>query len=92
MGFLGFFGPKGALGSQKHVEEVAEVSEEIWLLLKKFCEPALSNLLPPARLFSNLATRWRPSTTDPCKTLLISTWTKVLKDCIIIIDIFKQSG
>ena len=81
MGFLGLFGPKGALGSQKHVEEATEVSEEIWRFLKKFCEPTLSNLLPPAQLFSNPATRWRPSTTDSCNTLLISPLTKVLKVC-----------
>ena len=68
----GTFGPKDALGSQNNVEQVAEVSEEIWRFLKKFCEPTLSNLLPPARLFLNLATRWQPSTTDSCKTLLIS--------------------
>ena len=79
MGFLGLFGPKGALGSQKNVEEVAEVSEEIWRFLKKFREPTLSNLLPPARLFSNLATRWQPSTIDSCRKSLILTWTKVYK-------------
>ena len=81
VGLFGLVGPKGALGSQKHVEEVTEVSEEIWRFLKKFCEPTLSNLLPPAQLFSNPATRWRPSTTDSCNTLLISPLTKVLKVC-----------
>ena len=45
-------GPKGALGSQKNLEEVTEVSEEIWRFLKTFCEPTLSNLLRPAPLFS----------------------------------------
>ena len=84
-------GPKGALGSQKHVEEVTEVSEEIWRFLKKFCEPTLSNLLPPARLFSNPATRWRPSTTESCKTLLILTWTKVLKICKLKFLFYCQS-
>ena len=72
MDFLDFFGSKGALGSQKYVEEVSEVSEEIWQFLKKVCETTLSNMLPLARAFSNLATRWRSSTADPCKTLLIS--------------------
>ena len=42
VGTFGTFGPKGALGSQKHVEEVPGVSEEIWQFLKKFCEPTLS--------------------------------------------------
>ena len=56
--------PKGALGSQNNVEQVAEVSEEIWRFLKKFCEPSLSNLLPPAQAFSNLATRWGSSMPD----------------------------
>ena len=28
VGYLGYFGPKGALGSQKHVEEVSGVCEE----------------------------------------------------------------
>ena len=55
VGLFGLVGPKGALGSQKHVEEVTEVSQEIWRFPKKFCEPTLSNLLPPARLFSNPA-------------------------------------
>ena len=53
VGFLGFFCPKGALGSQKHVEEVAEVSEEIWRFLKKFCEATLSNLLSATQVFQN---------------------------------------
>ena len=77
MGFLGLFGPKGALGSQKNVEEVAEVSEEIWRFLKKFREPTLSNLLLLASLFSNPATRRQPSTTDSCKTLLILRFSQV---------------
>ena len=79
--FLELLVPKGAWGSQKHVEEVAEVSEEICRFLKKFCDPTLSNLLPPAQLFSNPATRWRLSTTESCKNLLISIWTKVLNVC-----------
>ena len=29
VGILRFFGPKGAWGAKKHVEEVSEVSEEI---------------------------------------------------------------
>ena len=62
VGLFGHFGPKGALGSQNNVEEVAEVSEEIWRFLKKFCEPTLSNLLSVTRTFSNLATRWRCQT------------------------------
>ena len=88
---FGIFGPKGALGSQNNVEQVAEVSEEIWRFLKKFCEPSLSNLLPPARLFLNLVTRWRSSTPDSRNTLLISTWTKVLKACSSIIYMFKAT-
>ena len=47
----------------------------------KFCEPTLSNLLPPAQLFSYLATRWRSSTNVSCNTLLVSPLTKVLKVC-----------
>ena len=39
--------------------------------------PTLSNLLPTAEAFSNLATRWQFSTPDSCKTLLISSLTKV---------------
>ena len=75
--------------SQNNVEEVAEVSEEIWRFLKKFREPTLSNLFHPARLFSNPATRWRSSTPDSRNTLLISTWTKVFKACISKIYMFK---
>ena len=55
-------GPKGALGSQKHVEEFSGVSEEIWRFLKKFCESTLSNLLSVAQMFLNPATRWRSQT------------------------------
>ena len=47
----------------------------------KFCEPTLSNLLPPAQAFSNPATRWRSSTHVSCNTLLVSPLTKVLKVC-----------
>ena len=79
VGIFGTFGPKGAMGSQNNVVEVANVSEEIWRFLKKFCEPTLSNLLPPARLFSYLATRWRSSTNVSCNTLLVSPLAKVLK-------------
>ena len=39
---MDFFGSMGALGSQKYMEEVSEISEEIWRFLKKFCEPTLS--------------------------------------------------
>ena len=40
-GFLGLYGPKGALGSQINVDKVAEVSEEILQFLKKFRETTL---------------------------------------------------
>ena len=53
--------------------------------------PTLSNLLHPAQLFSNPATRWRSSMLGPYKTLLVSTWTKVWKVCVGWICIFKQS-
>ena len=62
VGFFGFFGPKGAFGSQKHVEEISGVSEEIWRFLKKFCESTLSNLLSVTQTFSNPTTRWRCQT------------------------------
>ena len=35
--FFGFFGPKDALGSQKHVEEVLGVCKENWRFAKKLC-------------------------------------------------------
>ena len=81
MGLFGLFGPKGALGSQNNVEQVAEVSEEIWRFLKKFREPSLSNLLLPVQAFSNLATRWQSSAHVSCNTLLISALTMVSKVC-----------
>ena len=37
MGFLGFFGPKGALGPQKNVEEISGVCEENCRFAKKLC-------------------------------------------------------
>ena len=73
MGFLGLFGPKGALGSQKLVEEVLEFAKKIDDLQRNFVQPTLSNLLLAAQVFSNLATRWRSSTPDLYKILLIST-------------------
>ena len=45
---VGLVGPKVALGSQKHVEEVAGV-----------CQEAFSNLLLATETFLNLATRWQ---------------------------------
>ena len=74
-------GPKGALGSQKHVEEVSEVSEEIWRFLKKFRAASSFKSASCNHSVSNLATRWRSSTPNSCKTLLVSTWTKVLEVC-----------
>ena len=53
MGILGFFGPKDALGSKIHGEEVSEISEEILRFLKKFCEATLSNLLSATQVFKN---------------------------------------
>ena len=76
-GFFGFFGSKCALGSQKHVEEVSEVSQGFWQFPKAITEPTLSNLPPTTKAVSNPATRWRSSTPNSCKTLLVSTWTKV---------------
>ena len=81
-GRYGHFGPIGALGSQKHVEGVAEVSEEIWRFLKKFCEPTLSNLLPPAQAFSNPATRWRCPALESCNSLLISSLKTFFLNCM----------
>ena len=57
----------------------------------KLCKPTFSNLLPPAEAFSKSATRWRSSMPDPCKTVLLSTWTQVLKRCNNKIYIFMQS-
>ena len=72
-------GPKGALGSKKHVEEVSEVCRGFWRFAEAITEHTHSNLLPGTTLFSNSATRWRFSTPDSFKTLLVSTWTKVLE-------------
>ena len=49
------------------------------------CSPlfhSLSNLLLVARALLNPTTRWRFSTSNYCKILLISPWTKVLKVCM----------
>ena len=49
------------------------------------CSPlfqSLSNLPLVDQALLNLATRWRSSTPDYCKILLISPWTKVLKVCM----------
>ena len=81
VGLLGPFGPKGALGSQKHVEEVSEVSEKIWRFLKKICAASSFKSASCNHIVLNPATRWRSSTPNSCKTLLVSTWTKVLEVC-----------
>ena len=78
-GFFGFYGPKGALGSQKYVEEVSEVCQET------LCSPlfySLSNVPLVDQALLNLTTRWRFSAPDYCKILLISPWTKVLQLCM----------
>ena len=69
--------PKVHLGVKKMWKKLQKFSEEIWRFLKKFREPTLSNLLLLAPLFSNHATRWQPSTTDSCKTLLILRFSQV---------------
>ena len=49
------------------------------------CSPlfhSLSNLLLVDQALLNLNTRWRSSSPDYCKILLISPWTKVLKVCM----------
>ena len=79
VGQFGLFGPKGALGSQRHVEEFSGVCEENCRFAKKLCVTYSFYLLLSAWLFSNPTTRWRSSTHVLCNTLLISPWTKVLK-------------
>ena len=81
VGFLGFLVPKVHWGVKKMRKEKFLKGKPSWPFPFNICEPILSNLLPLAQLFLNLATRWRPSTTESCKTLLILTWTKVLKVC-----------
>ena len=80
-GFLGFLVPKVPWGLKKMRKKKFLKGKPIWPFPFNIYEPNLSNLLPLASLFSNPATRWRPSTTEICKTLLISIWTKVLKVC-----------
>ena len=53
--------------------------------VKNFISPlfhSLSNLLLVDQALLNLNTRWRSSSPDYCKILLISPWTKVLKVCM----------
>ena len=37
VGFVGFYGLKGVLGPQKHVDEVSGVCQENWRFAKKLC-------------------------------------------------------
>ena len=79
--FLELLVPKVHWGLKKMWKKFWEFAKKIADLRRNFVRPTLSNLLPPARLFSNLATRWQPSTTDSRNTLLILSLTKVLKVC-----------
>ena len=92
VGGFGVFCPKGALGCQEDDEKKifqreANLTISRWnfvSLLFRIC------FLPP-KLLSKSATRWRSSMPDPCKTVLLSTWTQVLKRCNNKIYIFMQS-
>ena len=77
VGFLGFLVSKVPWGLKKMRKKKFLKGKPIWPFPFNICEPTLSNLLTPTQLFSNPATRWRPSTTELCKTLMISSWTKV---------------
>ena len=61
--------------------------------VKNFISPlfhSLSNLLLVDQALLNLTTRWRSSTPDYCKILLIWPWTKVLK--VSIVKIYVKSN
>ena len=82
LAFLAFLVPKVHWGVKKMRTNKFLKGKPIWPFPFNFCEPALSNLLPLVPLFSNLVTRWRPSTTDSCKNSPISTCRKVKKGSI----------
>ena len=73
--------PKVHLGVKNMRKKKFFKGKPIWPFPFALNEAYSFNLLPPARLFSYLATRWRSSTNVSCATLLVSPLTKVLKVC-----------
>ena len=71
-GNLGTLVPKVPWGLTKMRKKKFLKGKPIWPFPFNIGEPTLSNLLPPAQLFSYLATRWRPSTHVSCNSLLVS--------------------
>ena len=75
--FWAFLVPKMHWGLKNMWKKFWEFAKKIEDLRRNFVQPTLSNLLLSAQVFLNLATRWRSLTFDSCKTLLISSWTKI---------------
>ena len=91
LGNLGFLVPEVHWGLKNMWKKCREFAKKIGNSRRNFVRPTLSNLLPPTQSFSNPSTRWRRSTTELCKTLMISSWTKVLKVCKLKYQFLCQS-
>ena len=79
LGFLGFLVPKVHWGRKNMRKRFQKFGNAFDNLAKGVTEATLSNLLPSKQAVLNLATRWRSSTPDSCKTLLVLTWTKAFR-------------
>ena len=75
--FLELLVPKVHWGLKNMWKKFWEFAKKIEDLRRNFVQPTLSNLLLSAQVFLNLATRWQSLISDSCKTLLISSWTKI---------------
>ena len=76
---LDFLVPKVHWGKKNMWKKFQKFGKAFDNLAKGVTEATLSNLLPSKQAVLNLATRWRSSTPDSCKTLLVLTWTKAFR-------------
>ena len=71
LGFLGFLVPKVHWGRKIMWKKFQKFGNAFDNLAKGVTEATHSNLLHSEQAVSNSATRWRSSTPDSCKTLLL---------------------
>ena len=71
LAFLAFLVPKVHWGQKNIWKKFQKFGNAFDNLAKGVTEPTLSNLLHSEQAVSNPATRWRSSTPDSCKTLLL---------------------
>ena len=91
--FWGFWSQKYVGVSKVCGRSFGSLRRKLAICEETLCSPlfqSLSNLPLVDQALLNLATRWRSSTPDYCKILLIWPWTKVLK--VSIVKIYVKSN